>query len=279
MKGVRAILIIVLCLLPSYILISCHLSNNGLDRRCPELVEKAEYFNAKVAYGEKEGPMGMRMRVEYVDSVYRVIQTVDESLIPTEKLKMFYGNQKPNLLAGISSATDVEREEYQLMVDYRVSFEHIVKSKNTGEVIVRTTITPEEIKEALLHEMSYLDKIKIHVKTAQKTLPREMESGYIMNEISCTDDIIYIKIIIDEDIKEFNEATIIRNWTREQQAVTLADLTLGLNFWDVASQVPMEFDFHFCGSKGNHEMHIRFTKDEVIEYNEVMTRIKDQQLK
>ncbi len=259
--------------------LSCHLSSNSVDRRCPELVEKAEYFNAKLAYGEKEGPMGMRMQVEYVDSVYRMIQTVDESLIPSEKLKMFYGNQKPNLLAGISSSTDAERKEYQLMVEYRVSFEHIVISKNTGEVIVRTTITPEEIKDALLHEMSYLDKIKIHVETAQKTLPREMEPGYIMNEISCTDDIIYIKIIIDEDIKEFNEATIIRNWTREQQSVTLADLTVGLNFWGIASQVPIGFDFHFCGSKGKHEMHIRFTKDEVIEYNEVMTRIKDQQLK
>ena len=47
--------------------------------------------------------MGMKMSVEYIDSVYRIIQIVDESIIPAEKIKMFYGNMKQNMIVGISS--------------------------------------------------------------------------------------------------------------------------------------------------------------------------------
>ena len=269
----------IVSLISSFLLLSCFGNKSYVDNRCPELVEKAEYFNAKVVNGEKEGPMGIQARVEYVDSVYRIIQVVDEDIIPAEKLKLFYGNQKPNMIASLSSSTEQERKEYQLMVDYRVSFEHLVKSKKTGEVIVRTILTPDEIKEALSHELSYLDKLKMHVETIKKTIPREMEAGYTMNDISCTDDVVSIEIIIDEDIKDFNEATKIRNWSRAEQAVTLGDLTVGLTFWSVAAQVPIGFDFHFIGSNGKNELHIGFLKDEVVEYNEVMNRIKDQQFK
>ncbi|WP_444297474.1 hypothetical protein [Leyella stercorea] len=70
-------------------------ANNTIkDNRCPALVEKAEYFNAQNANGIKEGPMGMKMSVEYVDSVYRIIQIIDENIMPNEMIKMFYGNMK-----------------------------------------------------------------------------------------------------------------------------------------------------------------------------------------
>lgn len=263
----------------SAMLLSCGSRKAKTDTRCPMLVEKADYYNAKVANGENEGPMGMKMSVEYVDTVYRIIQIVDENIIPAEKLKLFYGNQKGNMAAMLSSATGKEKSEYQQMVDYRVTFEHVVKSKNTGEVIVRTTMTPDEIAEALLHHLTKLDEVKMQVATAQRTLPREMEAGYTMNNISCTDAVINIDIIVDEDMKDFDEATKLRTWPRAEQAVTLGDLTVGLTFWGVAAQVPIGFDFHFIGSTGNNELNISFSKDEVVAYNEVMNRIKDQQFK
>ena len=130
------------------LLCSCNdRKTNTTDTRCPELVEKAAYYNAQ--YSDKEGPMGMRMNVEYVDSVYRMIQTVDESVIPSEKLKMFFGYMKSNAIAGISSAKGKERSDYQLMVDNKIWFEHIVKSKNTGKTIVCTTLSPNDIANAL----------------------------------------------------------------------------------------------------------------------------------
>ena len=243
------------------------------------MVEKAEYYNAQTANGTKEGPMGMRMSVEYVDSVYRIIQIVDESIIPTEKIKMFLGNMKQNMIVGISSSSGSERRDYQQMVDYHVTFEYVVKSKSTGDVIVRNTMTPDEIAEALEKQLTPFDELKMNVTTQKGTLPRGMEAGYTMNDISCLDGVVNIEIIVDENMKDFDEATKLKAWSKAEQAVTLADQTTGLTFWSVAAQVPAEFDFHFVGSKGNNDLHIRFSKDEVIEFNDVMERIKDQQYK
>ena len=100
-----------------------------------------------------------------------------------------------------------------------------------------------------------------------------------MNSISCSDGVVNIEIIVDENMKDFGEATKLKAWSKAEQAVTLADLTTGLTFWSVAAQVPAEFDYHFIGSKGKNDLHIRFSKDEVVQYNEVMERIKDQQYK
>ena len=261
------------------ILFACNNKSTNRDQRCPALVEKAKYYNAQTANGTKEGPMGMRMSVEYVDSVYRIIQIVDESIIPTEKIKMFLGNMKQNMIVGISSSSGSERHDYQQMVDYHVTFEHVVKSKNTGSVIVRNTMTPNEIAEALEKQLTPLDELKMNVTTQKGTLPRGMEAGYTMNDISCTDGVVNIEIIVDENMKDFDEATKLKAWSKAEQAVTLADQTTGLTFWSVAAQVPAEFDFHFIGSKRENELHIRFSKDEVVEYNEVMERIKDQQYK
>ena len=249
------------------------------DTRCPELVEKAEYYNAQVANGAKDGPMGMKMSVEYVDSVYRIIQIVDESLIPIEKVKMFYGNMRPNMVASLSSSNGKEREEYLKMVDYRVTFEHVVKSKSTGDVIIKTTFTPDEIAEALSHEMTRLEELKMNVASAKNTLPREMEAGFIMKDISCTDEVVNIEIEVEERLKDFDEATKIRQWARVDQAVTLADLTTGLTFHRVASNVPIGINYHFMGSNGGNELTISFSADEVVRFNEVMERIKDQQYK
>lgn len=257
------------------ILFACSNKSTNKDRRCPALVEKAEYYNAQTANGTKEWPMGMRMSVEYVDSVYRIIQIVDESVIPAEKIKMFLGNMKQNMIVGISSSSGSERRDYQQMVDYRVTFEHVVKSKNTGSVIVRNTMTPDEIAEALEKQLTPLDELKMNVTTQKGTLPRGMEAGYTMNDISCLDGVINIEIIVDENMKDFDEATKLKAWSKAEQAVTLADQTTGLTFWSVAAQVPAELDFHFIGSKRKNELHIRFSKDEVVEYNEVIERIKD----
>jgi hypothetical protein len=260
-------------------LCACGNKSANTDTRCPALVEKAEYYNTQTANGTKEGSMGMKMSVEYIDSVYRIIQIVDESIIPAEKIKMFYGNMKQNMIVGISSSSGSERRDYKQMVDYRVTFEHVVKSKSTGDVIVRNTMTPDEIAEALEKQLTPLDELKMNVTTQKGTLPRGMEAGYTMNDISCSDGVVNIEIIVDEKMKDFDEATKLKAWSKAEQAVTLADQTTGLTFWSVAAQVPAEFDFHFVGSKGNNDLHIRFSKDEVVEFNEVMERIKDQQYK
>ena len=261
------------------LLCSCNdRKTNTTDTRCPELVEKAAYYNAQ--YSDKEGPMGMRMNVEYVDSVYRMIQTVDESVIPSEKLKMFFGYMKSNAIAGISSAKGKERSDYQLMVDNKIWFEHIVKSKNTGKTIVCTTLSPNDIANALEKELSNLDELKMWVNNiSQNTLPREMEPGYTMKAISCSESAVDIEIVIDEKLKDFDEATKIRQWTKPEQAVTLADLTTGLTFHQIASNVPIGINYHFIGSKGNNELTISFSADEVVKYNDVMETIKDQQYK
>ncbi len=259
---------------------SCNGGNTKVhDTRCPELVEKADYYNAQVANGAKEGPMGMKISVEYVDSVYRIIQIVDESLVPAEKVKLFYGNMRPNMVASLSSSSGKEREDYQKMVDYRVTFEHVVKSKSTGDVIIKTTFTPDEIADALSHEMTRLDELKMNVASAKNTLPREMETGYTMKDISCTDEAVNIEIEVDESIKDFDEATIIRQWAKVDQAVTLADLTTGLTFHRVASNVPIGINYHLMGSKGTNKLTISFSADEVVKFNEVMERIKNQQYK
>ena len=257
-------------------LCACSNKNTSKDSRCPVLVEKAESFNAQTANGTKEGPMGIKMSVEYVDTVYRVIQIVDENLIPAEKIKMFLGNMKQNMVASVSSSSGSERYTFQQMVDYRVTFEHIVKSKGSGNVICRNIMTPEDIAEALEKQLTPLDELKTNVDMQKGTLPRVIEAGYTMTDISCPDDIVQITILIDENQKEFDEATKIRTWSKAEQAVTLADLTTGLTFWSVAAQVPAKFDFHYVGSKGKNELHIKFSTNEVVEYNKVMDRIKEQ---
>ena len=259
---------------------ACSNQNTSKDRRrSPVLVEKAESLNAQVANGAKEGPMGMRISVQYVDTVYRIIQIVDENLIPAEKIKMFLGNMKQNMVARVSSSSGSERNIYQQMVDYRVTFEHVVKSKDSGNVICRNIMTPNDIADALEKRLTPLDELKTNVVKQKGTLPRVMETGYTMTGISCPDDIVCITILIDESQKDFNEATRIRTRSKAEQAVTLADLTTGLTFWSLAAEVPAGFDFHFVGSKGENELHIRFSTDEVVEYNKVMDRIKEQLFK
>ena len=270
--------IIVSSVILTFLSILCACSNRSAnkDRRCPALVEKAEYYNAQIANGTKEGPMGMKTSVEYIDSVYRIIQIVDESIIPAEKIKMFLGNMKQNMIVAISSSSGSERRDYQQMVDYRVTFEHVVKSKNTDNVIVHNTMTPDEIAVALERQLTPLDELKMNVTTQKGTLPRGMEAGYTMNDISCPNGVVNIEIIVDEDMKDFDEATKLKTWSKAEQAVTLADQTTGLTFWSVAAQVPAEFDFHFIGSKGKNDLHILFSKNEVIQYNKAMERIKGQ---
>lgn len=270
---------IVLSFILTLLSILCACSNKSarMDQRCPALVKEAEYFNAHTSNGIKEGPMGMEMSVEYVDSVYRIVLIVDENILPNEKIKMFYGNIKQNLIAKISSSSGSERHDYQQMVDYRVTLEYVVKSKSSGDVIVCNTLTPYEIAEALEKRLTSWEELKINVNTQKGTLPREMEAGYTMYDILCKDEVVNIEIIVDENMKDFYEVTKLKSWSKLEQAVTLADQTTGLNFWGIAAQVPTEFDFHFLGSKGKNDLHIRFSKDEVVQYNEAMKRIKDQQ--
>lgn len=261
------------------LLCACSSNNTSKDNRCPVLVEKAEAFNAQTSNGTKDGPMGMRISAEYVDTVYRIVQIVDENLIPAEKIRMFLGNMKQNMVASVSSSSGSERYAYRQMVDYRVTFEHVVKSKGSGNVICRNIMTPDDIAEALERQLTPLDELKANVDMQKGTLPRMMEAGYTMTDISCPDDIVYITILIDEGQKEFDEATKIRTWSKADQAVTLADLTTGLTFWSIAAEVPAGYDFHFVGSRGKNELHITFSKDEVVEFNKVMDRIKAQQYK
>ena len=255
---------------------SCNGRNNRTyDSRCPELVEKAEYYNSHVS----DEPMGMKMSVEYVDTVYRILQIIDETQIPIEKAKMVYESMKQNAIAAISSAKGKERSDYQLMVDYHVTFEHVVKSKKTDEVIVKTIMTPEEIADALNHELTPMDELRMWVNNIKNTLPREMEAGYTLKDITCSDDVVTIEIKVDESFKEFGEATKIRQWAKVDQAVTLADLTTGLTFHSIASGVPVGICYHFVGSKGTKDLSISFSADEVVQYNEVMERIKEQHYK
>ncbi len=246
------------------------------DTRCPALIEKAEYYKSKATNGYVEGPNGMMMSVEYIDTVYRIIQVIDEKIIPVEKANMFLGNMKQNMMATVSSSSGSERSDFQEMVDYRVTFEHIVKSKNTGRIIVRNTMTPDEIAEALEKRLTPQDELQMYVKTQKGTLPRIIEEGYTMKDISSSDGVVNIVILISEDKKEFDEATKLKTWPKAEQAITLADLTTGLTFWSIAAQVPAEFDFHFIGSKGKNELHIMFSKNEVVEYNDLMNLIKVQ---
>lgn len=255
---------------------ACSNKSTNKDPRCPALVEKAEYYNAQAANGTKEGPLGMKMRVEYEDSVYRIIQTIDEDQTPVEKVKSTYGNMKSYALASISSATGKERNDYKLMVDYRVSYEHIVKSQKTDKTIVYTIISPDEIAKALEHKTTRLDELKLRINTVRSMLPREFESGYTMNTILYKDSFVVIDIIIDEKKKEFDEATKIRQWAKIDQAVTLADLTTGLAFHHVASKGLVGIKYHFIGSKGKNELIINFSPEEVVQLDKVMEKIISQ---
>lgn len=249
------------------------------DRRCPELIEKAEKFNAQAANEPNEGQMGMQMRVEYVDSVYRIIQIIDESIIPIEQVKMFYGNIRPNVIATMSSSRGKEREYYQKMVDYRVTFEHIIKAKSTGDNIVKIAFTPDEIAEVLSHEMTRLKELNVYVNSCKNTLPREVATGCIMKDISCTDVAVNIVVKVDESIKKFDEITQIKQLAKVYQAVTLADMTTGLTFHNIVSKVPVGINYHFVNSKGNDKLTFSFSGDEVVKFDKEMKKICEQQNK
>ena len=256
---------------------STNISSECRDTRCLELVEKAEYYNAQVTNGVKEGPLGMKIKVEYVDSVYRMVQTIDENQTPAERVKSTYGNIKSYVLASISSAKGRERDDYNLMVDYRVSYEHIIKSMNTGDTLVHANITPDEIAKALNRKTTRLDELKLRINTIQDMLPRELELGYTMTGILYRDSSVVIDIVVDEKMKEFDEATMIKQWAKIDQAVTLADLTTGLTFHHVASKVPVGIVYYLKGSKGKNGIVIRFASEEVVRYDRVMKKIISQQ--
>lgn len=258
---------IILCVL----ICACNKKNTKKDTRCPILVEMAKSCN------NANGPMGMSLYTEYIDSIYKTTLMVDENITTTETINSFYGNEKSNMMAVISSSTGETRNRYQLMVYYHVTFEYVVKSKNTGKVIVHFTITPEEIKDALSSHITKLDEIKMRVKTIERILPRTLESGYTMNDISCTDDVINIEIIVDDSLRSFDEATRFRTCSPSELAITLGSITVGWTFWNISSQVPIGFCFHFIGSKNKDELNISFSKDEVVEYNEIINRIQKQQ--
>ncbi|MBO5632543.1 MAG: hypothetical protein J5965_26110 [Aeriscardovia sp.] len=236
--------------------------------RCLELEKEAIDQNAKA-----ERLKGMTVKVEYFGDIYRITQTVDERIIPSEKVIMSYGNEKSNMIASLSSTKDKEREHYNQMVDYRVTFEHIVKSKQTGNVIVRTIMTPDEIEDALKHKITKFDQIKINVNSIKQTLPREMEAGYTIADISFDGEVVTFEIVIDEGMKTFDEATIIRSWSKENQAITLFDLTTGQTFYSIVANVPIGVKYHFTGSKSAKELTIDFNHEEVVKYNNQMIKI------
>ena len=262
-------------LMMTLISFSCCNPSTPKDNRCPVLVE---IFNKWGANGTTEGPKGMRLCVEYVDTVFRLVHYIDESLTPAEKIKMFFGNIDQKVAARVSSSSGSERNVYQQMVEYRVTFEYVAKSKGSGNLICHIIMTPDDIAEALKKQLTPLDELKANVDMLAGTLPREIEPGFTMTGISCQGNVVYIIILVDENQKEFNEATVIRSWSKEEQAVNLADLTTGLTFWSIAARVPAKFDFHLVGSKCENELHIRFSEDEVVEYNKVVTRIIEQKL-
>lgn len=236
--------------------------------KCQELEKEARIQNAK-----SEGPRGMTVNVEYLDTVYRIIQTIDEDVVPTEKVLLFYGNMKPNMIASLSSSSGKERDRYNQMVDYGVTFEHVAKSKKTGDIIVRTIMAPDEISNALKHEQTRLDQLKININTIKQTLPREMEAGYTITDISIDDEVVTFEILINEGMKNFDEATVIRQWPKENQAITLFDLTTGQTFYGIAAKVPVDINYHFIGSKGKRELTISFSHDEIVKYNDLMNKI------
>ena len=53
-KGFRVLVTIFALVL---VICACNNKSTNKDRRCPALVEKAEYYNAQVANGANEGPM------------------------------------------------------------------------------------------------------------------------------------------------------------------------------------------------------------------------------
>jgi hypothetical protein len=165
------------------------------------------------------------------------------------------------------------------MVEYRVTFEHVVKSKNTGELIVSTIITPDEIAEALKYTLTSYDELKTNVNTIKKSLPRQMEAGYTITDISCDDGVVTFEIQIDESMKNFDEATIIRKWPKENQAITLFDLTTGQTFYGIAAKNTVKINYHFLGSKGTKELTISFTHEEVVKYNNLMKKILESKKK
>ncbi len=266
---VYSVVIFIFLLMPC----ACTSKSTSIAKRCPALVEIAESYNAN---GTQDGTMGVKSSVEYVDSVYRIIQIVDERIIPPENIKKFFGNIKQNNIAVISASFGSKRRIYQQMVNYRVTFEHVVKSKNTGKVIICNILTPNEISDALKKHLTPWEELKVNVSTLKEFLPREMDEAYTMNDISCRAGLVYIEILVDESVMSFEEVNKIKAWPKASQAVILSDQTTGLTFWSIAAKVPAEFDFHFVGSKGKNDLHIRLSKKEVIKYNELIDSIEQQ---
>ena len=134
-------------------------------------------------------------------------------------------------------------------------------------------MTPDEISNALKHEQTSLDQLIININTIRQTLPREMETGYTITNISIDDEVVTFEILINEEMKNFDEATVIRQWPKENQAITLFDLTTGQTFYGIAAKVPVDINYHFLGSKGKRELTIGFYHDEVVKYNHLMKKI------
>lgn len=236
--------------------------------RCVELEKEAKVQNEKL-----ESIRGMPANVEYSGNIYRITQTVDENIFPKQKVLMSYSNEKSNMIASLSSSKDKEREHYNQMVDYCVTFEHVVKSKQTGDIIVRTILTPNEMADALKHKLTNFDQLKVSVSSVKQTLPREMEVGYKITDLLLDEKKVTFEILIDEGFKNFDEAIIIRQWPKENQAITLFDLTTGQTFYGIAAKVPVDINYHFIGSGGKNEFTISFSHDEVVKYNYQMIKL------
>lgn len=236
--------------------------------RCVELEKEAKVQNEKL-----ESIKGMTANVEYSGNIYRITQTVDENIFPKQKVLMSYSNEKSNMIASLSSSKDKEREHYNQMVDYCVTFEHVVKSKQTGDIIVRTILTPNEMADALKHKLTNFDQLKVSVSSVKQTLPREMEVGYKITDLLLDEKKVTFEILIDEGFKNFDEAIIIRQWPKENQAITLFDLTTGQTFYGIAAKVPVDINYHFIGSGGKNEFTISFSHDEVVKYNYQMIKL------
>lgn len=267
----------------SLLLCSCRGNSNQhgaqIDKRCPELVLKAEINNKRTANGTKEGPKGISARIEYEDTVYRIIQVVNETIIPVDRIKMAYENIKQDMIADISSSTGSERKEFEQAVKYRVTFEHIVISKGTGNVITRSILKPDEIAEALKKQMTPSEELEVYVATLRSKLPREIEPGYMMTDINYNERMVDVKIVVDENRLDFNQATQIGRWSKELQALTLADLTTGFSFWSKLAEAYGGISFYYIGSKGYNYLPVVFSENEVGEYNKLMNKVKQQQFR
>ncbi len=66
----------------------------------------------------------------------------------------------------------------------------------------------------------------IRVNVLKETLPRRFEPGYVFKDISINDSVGHVDILIDEDIERTIEVERLKTWPRNEQAITLVDLTV-----------------------------------------------------